>query len=220
MSQETKLFFQGKQATRECFFCYPPKEMILFETSNFRVLMDNYPVVLGHLMITTKAHYGAAGEVPPPYWQELFDLKEQIANLAIEMEGNAIYYEHGRAGACHVSSRMNPECEHFHLHCLPADICIHSQIEAEHSGIKIEQYEELFDLYYQFGSYFYFENNKGEKFFYPVEEDSAPAHHLRTLVCNELGSDHLSSWENFEDLEKHINSRKKIKEAWNRKVIV
>ena len=103
-----------------CYFCDPCKGSIVQESENFIVLLDTFPIKQGHLMISSKKHYGCAGEIPNEWMLELLSLKENLRKKVEKLEGNAIFYEHGRAGCCMSSNPDGSECNHFHLHCLPA----------------------------------------------------------------------------------------------------
>jgi diadenosine tetraphosphate (Ap4A) HIT family hydrolase len=190
----------------ECLFCSPISGMTLSETENFRVLLDNFPICPGHIMISTKAHYGSAGEVPLELQQEFIELKNQIGILAKSKTGKVVFYEHGRAGSCH-HANPNEQCDHFHLHCLPLDICIHKQLRSSYERIQMNQYSQIHDLFYEYGNYLFFENAENQMSFYVEGENKVASHLLRTLICSAIGKDNLANWEQYTNMNMSLYSQ-------------
>ena len=60
------------ESITRCIFCDIPKKdfEIYFETPNFLVMPNPQYIVLGHMMIASKAHYGCTGELPPELFEE------------------------------------------------------------------------------------------------------------------------------------------------------
>lgn len=71
--------------------------MYIKNTKHFNVLADTFPVVPGHIMISSKDHYGCAEEIPEELQKELIDLKNSITMAVKAKYGNVIFYEHGRS---------------------------------------------------------------------------------------------------------------------------
>lgn len=217
MIKNLEIFYQRRNPSQVCLFCVPNQEMTVFETANFRLLADTFPIIPGHLMISSKEHYSSAGELPDHLHEEFFQLKLMSTKIALKMGNSYVFYEHGKAGSCHALSLNDIHCEHFHLHCLPASLCIHSIIAKEFSGIRMENYDTLFSYYSKYGSYLYFENSSREMVYYPAEHHEVPSHYLRTLICEELKVSTLADWKTYNDLNRHIVSHKKIAEAFTEK---
>lgn len=184
--------------------------MVLLETNNFVLIADTYPIVVGHLMISSKEHYSAAAEFPFDLLQEFLRIKAIATDLALKINNSCIFYEHGKAGSCHATSSNEIHCEHFHLHCLPTSICIHSQIAKQFPGTILKEYGSLFNYYYKYGSYLFFENSSKEMIYYPIHTHKIPPHFLRTLICKELGTDKFSDWQDYTDLTRYLQSRQKL----------
>jgi diadenosine tetraphosphate (Ap4A) HIT family hydrolase len=203
-------FYSGKISSRICLFCEPKEGMILLETDHFRLIADTYPIIPGHLMISSKAHYSSGGEVASQLHKELLQMKTHAKQIALEMNDSCLFYEHGKAGQCHAQSSENVHCEHFHMHCLPASVCIHSKIAERFTGIPMNNFAEIFVNYQKYGSYLFFENSKGEMYYYPAEQHEVPPHFLRTLICEELKVHHLADWQAYDDLDRSLTSKTEI----------
>ena len=213
MTDYTKVFYKGKNPSRNCLFCQPNPGMEIIETENFRLLADTFPITPGHLMISSKDHYSSAGELPSYLHEEFFSLKITATEIVRKMGSGYILYEHGKAGSCHAHSSEEIHCEHFHLHCLPVSLCIHSKIAARFPGIKMKDFDALFENYKKNGSYLYFENSINEMVFYPAEEHEVPPHFLRTLICEALNKGGKAAWQEYTDLHCYLESRIMIANA-------
>ncbi len=206
------IFMQGKKPSKYCLFCYPPDGMVLWETLHFRVLIDTYPIVPGHIMISSKGHFGSAGEIPDFLRQEYHTLKTEVRKYVERVEQGAIFYEHGKAGACHALHSQDVHCEHFHIHCLPVNCCIYQEISRTFTGISINEYAQIYDLFSAHGTYLFFENSKKGMTFFPADEEKVPAHFLRTLMCQRAGVVALADWHAYQDYERYLSSLAKISE--------
>lgn len=193
----------GKQG---CLFCDPFPAMHVNNTENFNLLADTFPVVAGHLMISSKEHYGCAGELPEELQDEFINLKSSIAETIRKNGKQVIFYEHGRAGCCLANNPDGSKCEHFHLHALPVALDITQNLDLTFNKIKMQNYKEIFENYYAYGNYLFFENAAGESFFYPAIDDKVGSHLLRTLICKELNVLERSDWQQYTESELWIES--------------
>lgn len=182
-----------------CLFCKPSEAITIEQTEHFRVIIDPFPVVPGHVMITSKAHYGCAGEIPLEVQPELISLREHLRSELVVHTGSCIFYEHGRAGCCLSKSKNNLKCDHFHLHCLPLDVCIQHHLESKYKCIRLTAYSEIMALFYQFGDYLYFEEPDGSMLFFPTEGAIIEPHLLRTLICCAMEKPARSNWQAYHD---------------------
>jgi diadenosine tetraphosphate (Ap4A) HIT family hydrolase len=182
-----------------CLFCNPVEGMEVLSTPHFRVLMDTFPIIPGHLLISSKDHYGSAGEIPLELQKELLDLKQMIQTKILSLNGHYTFYEHGRAGSCMSSDPFKQKCEHFHLHCLPINASIHNLLLANFDGIVMNHYDEISNLFLKHGNYLYTETSSSEMYFFPLEGKEIAPHLLRTLICKELQVEHRSNWEIYNE---------------------
>lgn len=195
MSPE-EIFAKANIDPRLCLFCHPNEGMILHETENFLSLLCNFPASIGHIMISSKAHYGSMGELEGDWFRELAVLKNEITNWYQFQGKESLFYEHGRAGSCHAVQEVGMQCEHFHLNVLAAPICIHDELAKIYGmGIQINKLEETRELFDEWGEYLFFENSKGKAVFYPVADKEVPSHLLRTLLCQKLNHPEKANWE-------------------------
>lgn len=206
----TDTFQQAMRGKKGCLFCHPFEGMIMHETDHFWVLIDTFPVTDGHLMISSKDHYGSSGEIPEFLYDELFALKQWLTDKVKSINGSFICYEHGRAGCC-LSKNPGQKCEHFHMHFLPVNISITKELSSEFQEIRMKDFKEISTLFNREGDYLYFEDSFGNMFFYPAANEKVKSHLLRTLICEQLETPELAKWEDFKDEQAFLNSYDLIK---------
>jgi diadenosine tetraphosphate (Ap4A) HIT family hydrolase len=115
-----------------CVFCEPREELIIEKSEHFIVLHDPFPLMPGHIMITSKEHFGCAGEIPENWFLELTSLKSKFSKKIKSDFRHISLYEHGRAGVCHAQDidEADPNsCNHFHLHILPLEQNIQQELK-------------------------------------------------------------------------------------------
>lgn len=192
-----EIYQNAANRTSGCLFCKPVEGMTVRETKNFRVLFDTYPITPGHLMITSKAHYGSAGEIPLELQQELLDLKTELKEKMQEIFGQYSFYEHGHSGCCLTVNPHGEKCEHFHLHCIPTHVSIKSHLTKKYPCIKMEDYSQIHDYFNEHGNYLFVEGKNGEMLFFPAEK--VEPHLLRSLICYELGVPNRCDWQKYDE---------------------
>ena len=185
-----------------CLFCFPNKEMIIFESDNFYVLRNNFPVSLGHIMISSKEHFGSMGELELDLFDELIKIKNALKKWHAYNELSCLFFEHGRAGSCHSSQEHGDQCEHFHLNCITSEICLHQDLKQEFTkNYSIISISDICDLFAKWGDYLYFENCFSEKAYYPLIQKTIPPHYLRTLICKHHNTVEKADWKKHQSLD-------------------
>src|SRR4051794_38474082 len=101
---------------KNCVFCSPAESLVLKQTPTFQLMIEPFPIVGGHLLISSHDHLGCAGELTAMQCVELDALKIGVRRVLERKYGAVILYEHGRAGHCISSGRRERLCHHFHLH--------------------------------------------------------------------------------------------------------
>lgn len=200
------MFYQEKQRKQGCLFCSPNEGITIHETNQFRVILDPFPILQGHILISSKAHYGSAGEIPGEMHAELISLKDHLKTSLEAYSGSCIFYEHGRAGCCLSTSQTDFQCEHFHLHCLPTDISIQQNLKKRFKCVPMVHYSQIMQLFFEQGDYLYFEESDGSMFFYPTEGKSVESHLLRSLICQTLGNPERSDWHLYQEQNVFLES--------------
>lgn len=201
------IFETANVSAKTCLFCHPNAGMQMAETEHFRILRVNFPASEGHIMISSKLHYGSLGELDAELLPELNRLKHEIGTWFKENHGSVLFYEHGRAGSCHSKDPHGTQCEHFHLNCLPANICIHNDLqESLKKNYPTSSLDEISPLFQKWGDYLYFENNENEAAYYPVLNNHIPPHFLRTLICEKLLIPHKADWQNHQDFSDFLSN--------------
>ena len=178
----------------QCVYCYPQKDLIVHETQNLRVVVDPFPICVGHIMVLSKKHYGCIGEMPLNEIKELQDMADFLIQYTREQFGHFICFEHGRAGIC--ATTHGAICVHMHLHILPAQIDIAKALADQLSPLKIEKMDGLPKQFHGFGEYVFY-HNQHDRFCFLLNSKSIPPHYLRTLITCARKEPHLSDWEQY-----------------------
>ena len=97
----------------DCIFCEIVKkgcERTIYETKNFFVLIPLGLIAPGHIMIVSKNHYKAFGEMPNSVDNEFLDLWDKVHNLCETHFGKMFEAEYGNWGQ---------SINHAHIHFVP-----------------------------------------------------------------------------------------------------
>ena len=180
-----------------CVFCDADESLKIYETQNLFVLFDPYPLVEGHIMISSKDHYGCAGELPNKIIEELSFLKEKVRIILNKTYKVVSFYEHGRAGGCMATDPENRLCHHFHLHALPFVGNVNEDLNLQFRGKSVQDFFKVKAYFEGYGEYLYFEDCNGNAQFYPANGKMVPPHHLRTLISQYLGKPHRADWSTY-----------------------
>lgn len=191
---------------RSCFICDPVEGSILYETAHFRVLIDHFPILAGHVMICSKDSLISVANTPIELTKELFDLKDSLSKKVRTINGDCIFYEHGHKHQCLGFRHENQSCEHFLLHCLPVNISIKETLEQKFRSILVNDYQQLHSLSKESENYLYFETTKEEKYFFPIGSMQVEPDLLRTLICNTLGITNRADWKTYQETMLFVKS--------------
>lgn len=191
-----------------CEFCEQfPTVMVpsVHETENFFVQTDRSPLIVGHVMIISKSHFGCAGEVPEELRPELLALIDEVTKKVKRIYGVASLYEHGRAGHCVPMKNGQGMCEHFHLHILPIDISQNPTFSDQNIEVwgqrEIQDFNDVFSFFDRYGSYLYLCDNNGNGRCYSVDHESLPPHYLRSFISENYTSNDRSDWLKSQNLK-------------------
>jgi len=196
---------------RSCFFCYHPREGEIFNTEFHSVVFDDSPIIEGHVMIHTREHWGCAGELPPNQFEDLVRVKEVVKLLLRQLYGRVVFYEHGRVGHCSTWAG-GPECDHFHLHALPADITIEPVLASRFRRVDVPEYGRLPAAFESHGEYLYFEDADGKVSVFPTASE-VESHALRTMIANAIGDPTRSNWDGMRNPNEVEACRRKVEQA-------
>ena len=154
-----------------CPFCaMGALEVVLMETSNLYVLVDNAPLVEGHLLIVPKFHWACYGAVPSTYDDELDATKRRVSDFLAQTYRSACFFEHGV---------FRQTVFHAHLHAFPLGaraVTPELVAEATHAGGgSVRGQDDIRSWYAANGQYFYVEQANNDEIervaaLFPAEE--------------------------------------------------
>lgn len=191
------------QTKKECVFCNPSKELVIERSKYFIIMFDPFALMPGHLLLTSKDHYGCLGEIPEEMHEECDELRKKWCSLlSIHFNTGVTRYEHGRAGHCIARGIESRSCHHYHEHLLPAELSLHVRLIDRFKSISYLEEIEIVNLYYKYHEYLLVSEFNGKKKFYIAKSDDVESHLLRTLSAEALGQSNLQNWESYNSCEK------------------
>jgi diadenosine tetraphosphate (Ap4A) HIT family hydrolase len=193
------------QTKEECVFCNPKQELIIESSPHFTLMFDPFALTPGHLLLTSKGHYGCLGEVPEELHDECDELRTKgYALLALHFKTGITRYEHGRAGHCIARGVESRSCHHYHEHLLPAELDLHTKLAPRFKSIAYSEEKDIVDLYDRYHEYLLVQEAHNEKRFYIAKGSEVEAHLLRTLSAEALGHPDLQDWTSYVSCEKML----------------
>lgn len=176
-----------------CVFCDPEPMLTVESSKNFAVTFDVAPLTPGHLILHSREHHSCAGEVPVDQFAELNAMRDYAKSLVRAAYGTVTIYEHGRVGHCLTDGVEHRLCHHFHLHLVPGDSDVSSDLASRFTRLTPARYEEISRLYLDHGDYLYLESDAGEMSYFVVDHE-IERHLLRTLISRHKGVPERADW--------------------------
>ncbi len=187
-----------KDATKKCVFCQPSLELILKQTEHFTLMLDPFALVPGHLLLTSREHYGCLGELPEELQEEAIRLRNDACEQLYQAFKEPITrYEHGRAGHCLLRDSSTRSCHHYHEHLIPKHIPLHAQLSVHFKYLTYQSNADLCALYERYNEYLLVVEPGMENRFYIAKDKLVEPHLLRTLSAKAIGFPERANWENY-----------------------
>lgn len=100
-----------------CPFCCNTEisNRVLFETENFLIVKDKFPISKTHLLIISKQHYLSFGSMPTELIIEFNDVIVDLLAKHDSKDGITILFERGNL---HENTSINLSIDHAHFHFL------------------------------------------------------------------------------------------------------
>lgn len=196
-----------------CTFCDEENTPKYFETKNFYVCLSVGEIVPGYSLIIPKDHYNCIGTLPPDLQKEYLILKDLVREKLVKLYGNCIFFEHGRAGYCHVQPGEEL-CYHAHMHAIPLKINLKDRmINDGLFPIKLENSLDMFKKYYELGQYLYFEGNDKTEYLFQIARP-IPRQYLRTITAEIIGKPELADWHKYPNWEQITVDKEELKKEF------
>lgn len=181
---------------KKCRFCFPldekNKSLVLTQTRNFYVMASIGPIIEGYLLLCSKKHYSACGNLPGELYPEFINLKEKIKNIFVKVYGGYIFFEHAKTKGCCSQNGDDAHCFHIHLHSLPTSINV-SPILIKELGepTKISSFQEITKVSKN-KPYLYYEI-RGARYLWPPPPN-LKQQFFRWILAKQLGVPERADW--------------------------
>src|SRR3989344_7009316 len=195
----------------DCIFCgFANKgyERTIYETKNFFVLIPLGLIAPGHIMIVSKNHYKAFGEMPNSVDNEFLDLWDKVHNLCETHFGKMFEAEFGNWGQ---------SINHAHIHFVPykSDDYEFKNVIKEMVDEKVKrrevEWKDVKKKYKKEKSYVLFKENRKMILFhtkgYDVNDAPVNTLHVRRFLRTKKGVKGIK-WQTMSEEDKKIDAEK------------
>lgn len=195
-----------------CVFCKKKnvEDNILSIWDKFVILADKFPLRYGHILVISKKHVKAIGDLPPEDILELEQITENITRFYESRKEKFVVFEPGFAGQT---------IYHAHIHFLPGDLFIEEVIKSyEMAFEEIQSFPDLIEKYKKHGRYLLW--GDGKKMFIAFPKGSLQSgSFFRTLVAGQLLKSDLIDWTKLVDDKNFLvasgDEIKRLKKEWS-----
>ncbi len=198
----------------ECIFCETAKkknESLLYETKNFYVVLPLGLIAPGHLLLISKEHYKAFGEMPDKLDREFLGLWRKVHNLCKKQFGKMFECEFGNWGQ---------SINHAHIHFVPYKSkdyefknVIKEMVDDKIKG-DIVEWKDVKKIYKKEGCYVLFKEDwKNEKITlfhtkgFGVNDESVRTLHVRRFLRDKRGVKGIK-WQTMSEEDKKRDDEK------------
>jgi len=192
-----------------CRLCkeYSEKKNVIFESANFFVVPSLGQIVEGYLLICSKEHFIGLGQLPKKLLDELRVVQTKTKDVLSGQYTNPIFFEHGPTS----STKKGGCCiEHAHLHAVPVNIDIFDDISKNFKAIEIKNYFPLNKQFKKGTPYFYYENQKGNKYLFELPQ-IIPSQYLRRLIAVRINAPNRWNWMECPGIKEFNRTIRKLK---------
>jgi len=158
----------------ECPFCRPEiVALSLWESTHYRIMADQYPRCVGHILLLSKAHYLSHMHAPAEHLHELEIAQGQARRFLLDNFGKASFLENGG---------IHQEVPHAHLHGVPFALSVPSHWIERGLLTRVEKWEDVWQERERTGHYCYVETSAGRFILRQHEEYSTLLHEIRSQL--------------------------------------
>jgi diadenosine tetraphosphate (Ap4A) HIT family hydrolase len=168
--------------TRPCY------DRVLNETENFLVVPTLGSIVPGYVMIISRMHIYSMAQTSDKEMEELLNLIEHTRLMfTAKFILPTIAFEHGSANGCFDMAANS--VDHAHIHILPVDLSMESEIIKDAKAVQIPAFHET--RTYRNNPYLLFIND--HSICYISHGTVLPRQYMRRLIAKETG--HPDEWD-------------------------
>jgi diadenosine tetraphosphate (Ap4A) HIT family hydrolase len=162
---------------------------IIMKNAHFSLLRDINPIIPGHSILVTNAHYTSFGQIPIAHSREFIEIKNATDSLFHDRYGSYFLFEHG-------TTIHGAECRncvsHAHIHYIPHSIKIEKYLHPYSVILSNESNTEILQRLRSIKcEYFYYEDNYKNSVLVQNPIYPVPRQFLRMIMANELS---LEDW--------------------------
>lgn len=137
-----------------CPFCHPNfTANSLWENAQYRIIADQYPLCVGHILLISKTHYSSHMHAPIEQRNELEAAQHQARQFLYDNFGKVSFYENGNT--------THQDVPHAHLHGVPFSVSIPDNWLEQGFLQRAASWQAVWQECERVGHYTYFETDAG-----------------------------------------------------------
>ena len=125
----------------------------LWENARYRIIADQYPLCVGHILLISKIHYPSHMHAPMEQLNELAEAQEQARQFLRDHFGRVSFYENG--------NNLHQEVPHAHLHGIPFTVSLPEHWFERGLLQRAANWQAVWQECERVGHYSYFETDTG-----------------------------------------------------------
>lgn len=179
---------------------------ILYDSGNFMVFPSLGQIVEGYLLIATKAHYTALGQMPQELLSELESVQQRVKEVLSANYAVPLFFEHGTISE---TIRGGTSVDHAHMHAVPTPANLLEDLPRTFSVMRFADFHALKEQFETSIPYLFYESQSGEKF---LLESSEPivSQFFRLRLASKLGVPEKGNWRDYPGLEELVRTKERL----------
>ena len=169
------------------------EDTIIEESESFYVKAALGQFVQGYVLINTKKHYPNYASIRD---ERLFDELNRLINVVCEKlsqysNNSFLIFEHGSLNTFCKSGSCIAKCiDHAHLHVIPTDVDIETELKNEFDWLRINSLHELSMIRHM--PYIFYQSN-GRKYVFFIKKH-IQSQFVRKILCEKMSISNQWNW--------------------------
>lgn len=201
-----------QERRKDCEFCKKKnvKDNILSIQDNFVIIADKYPLGKDHILVVSKKHVNAMGDLSQLEILELEEIIENVSKFLLRKSNDFVVFEPGFTGQT---------IYHAHMHFLPGEFFLEDVVKVYGMPYhEIEYLSEITDEYKKHGHYIFWMTRKSKNVAIP-EKISSDNSFFRKIISGQLLNTKLIEWHKLSVDKEYLDQSKQLinclRDDWN-----
>lgn len=197
-----------KQSLKQCFFCHPDENRIIYESDNFNVIAGLGQIQPGYTMIAPKEHITSFADLNKKLWSEFNSIEQHLTKKLKQFAPFLIKYEHGKIGGCLFNEQNDSKhCYHAHRVFVPWSNTFKPKLPLNIKPLLLKNPEQLLEI----EEHYLYINN----YVYQIKPSlQLESQFIRKYLCDIIDSLDKWCWAKYPDFDSAFHTTKILQEIW------